>query len=381
MRSKEFLTEADVAQVGRKYQHIEDLVFTNGSRGGLHAVERLRHMGEEGAQIELKWDGMPVVYWGRDADGTFRMVTKNAWEYAKRGKLELENGINVRANSPQDVAAFVTGTGRVDPDKQKERDQYAGKLAQLWPLLEKASPKQGYLEGGILFWAAMPPLVNKQTNEYDFKPNITEFHVAMNSNLGKRISKAKMMIAATGYYDSFGSSDEGRLDNVESLSTGDVIVQGTTYVEQPPKLDTAALDRIEKYIKENASSIDAFLTAKPGLKSPANVVYMFLNKNLRGSNLIEAFKTWAGENLSKGQFEKVMADLKGLGAILNAVEMITTVKEQMIAELSSQTHGGIRQTKPEGYAQAYPSKDFKYPLPGQFVKTISQQTWAPRKLQ
>jgi hypothetical protein len=66
---------------------------------------------------------------------------------------------------------------------------------------------------------------------------------------------------------------------------------------------------------------------------------------------------------------------------LNAVEMITTVKEQMIAELSSQTHGGIRQTKPEGYAQAYPSKDFKYPLPGQFVKTISQQTWAPRKLQ
>jgi hypothetical protein len=45
------------ASTGRKYQHIEDLVFTNGSHGGLHAVERLRSMAEQESTIELKWDG------------------------------------------------------------------------------------------------------------------------------------------------------------------------------------------------------------------------------------------------------------------------------------------------------------------------------------
>ena len=64
-------------QVGRKYQHIEDLVIANGSIGGLHAVERMRDMAQNYGTIELKWDGMPVVYWGRDDNGTFYMIPKN----------------------------------------------------------------------------------------------------------------------------------------------------------------------------------------------------------------------------------------------------------------------------------------------------------------
>ena len=57
MRSNEFLTEAAKPTVGRKYQHIEDLVLSNGYTGAMHAIERMRHMGEEGGTIELKWDG------------------------------------------------------------------------------------------------------------------------------------------------------------------------------------------------------------------------------------------------------------------------------------------------------------------------------------
>ena len=50
-------------QVGRKYQHIEDLVIANGSHGAMHAIERLDNMIDRYDSIELKWDGMPVVYW------------------------------------------------------------------------------------------------------------------------------------------------------------------------------------------------------------------------------------------------------------------------------------------------------------------------------
>ena len=48
----------DATDIGRKYQHIEDLLLSNGSHGGLHAVERLRDMATTGGSLELKWDGM-----------------------------------------------------------------------------------------------------------------------------------------------------------------------------------------------------------------------------------------------------------------------------------------------------------------------------------
>jgi hypothetical protein len=65
--------------------------------------------------------------------------------------------------------------------------------------------------------------------------------------------------------------------------------------------------------------------------------------------------------------------------VLTAVELITNEKMKLIQQLSRGTHGGIRQTKPEGYVQAHPGTKFKNDLPGQFVKTIDQANWAPRK--
>ncbi len=53
---------------------------------------------------------------------------------------------------------------------------------------------------------------------------------------------------------------------------------------------------------------------------------------------------------------------------------------KIIQSLSLGLHGGIMQTKPEGYAQAHPEINFKYALPGQFLKLIDQLNWQPRKL-
>ena len=65
--------------------------------------------------------------------------------------------------------------------------------------------------------------------------------------------------------------------------------------------------------------------------------------------------------------------------MLDAVELLSKAKTDLITKLSSGTHAGIRQTKPEGYVQAHPGGKFKSDLPGQFVKAIDQATWAPRK--
>lgn len=377
MKIVELLTEAAPA-IGRKYQHIEDLVFTNGSDGGIHAAERLRSMAATGGTIELKWDGSPVVYWGRDEQGRFSMIPKNAWEYLKRGKTEVAPGVTAAMYKPEDIKNFILGTGKAAPEQAPQREAYAKEMMSLWPYFEKISPPRGYIEGGLLFYPSKPAVLNPKTGEYDFTPNITSFHIPKTSDLGKKIAKAKVMVAATGFYETLGSSEEGRIPDAESLSTPDVIVQGTTYVEQAPGLDDKLVDQAEAYIEQNAQAIDNFLAPKPGLSKPGDILYKFFNQNLRVAGVKEKFKDWAQQNLSAGQAGKVLND-PGLDIVLNAVEKLSLAKTDLIRRLSAGTHGGIRQTKPEGYVQAHPGGQFKRDIPGQFVKAIDQATWAPRK--
>jgi hypothetical protein len=371
-------------QVGRKYQHIEDLVIANGSHGAMHAIERLDDMVDNYGSIELKWDGMPVVYWGRDESGTFYMIPKNAWQYLKSGTMQTKAGASTLTKSPDDVMKFILGTGG---EADASRMQFAKQFASLWPYLEQASPKRGFLEGGLLFYpgtkpdgqSAMP-VVNKRTNTYDFKPNITTFHVPIDSQLGQRISTAKVMIAATGYYDKIGSNEESRLPNAEQLSTKDTIVQGTTYAEELPGVDKLGLENLSRFIQANSQKIDNFLSPKPGMNNPGGELYNYLNQHLRTSGLLKDFPAWAQQNLSAKKAQTLLSDPEGLKATLGAVEAITNEKMKVIKSLSLGLHGGIMQTKPEGYAQAHPEINFKYALPGQFLKLIDQLNWQPRKL-
>jgi len=379
MKIIELLSEAGAPGVGRKYQHIEDLVFTNGSTGGLHAVERLQSMGTQGGTIELKWDGSPVVYWGRDEQGRFSMIPKNAWEYLKRGKTEVSPGVPTALYSPEDIKNFVLGTGNPTAEQLPQREAYAQELMSLWPYFEKVSPQNGYVEGGLLFYPSKPAQLNPTTQEYDFQPNITAFHIPAGSKLGARIKAAKVMVAVTGFYDSLGSGDEGRYPNAEQLSTPDVIVQGTTYVEKAPGVEDAGLKAAEQFITTNAGLINGFLAPKPGLSKPGDILYKFYNQNLRIPGVKDKFQAWVNANVSAGQAGKILADQRGLNAVLGAVEMLSKEKLQLINKISAGTHGDIRQTKPEGYVQAHPGGEFKNDMPGQFVKAIDQSNWAPRK--
>lgn len=383
MKTTEIIKEAG-PKVGRKYQHIEDLVLTNGFTGGMHAIERLKHMGEQGGTIELKWDGMPVVYWGRDEKGAFHMIPKNAWAYLKAGKTQTASGAPTVMNSPKDVKAFVLGTGG---GADEGRQAFANQFASLWPYFEKISPAKGFLEGGVLFHpgtkpdgeSAMP-VYNKATNTYDFTPNITTFHVPVDSDLGKRFKGAKLMVAATGYYPTMGSDDEQRYPDAEKLSQPGIIVQGTTYVQDPVPLDTQGMANLEKFLTDHKQEIENYLAPKKGLSNPGGELYNYLNQHLRTQGLVRDFPAWAKTKLSPAKALALTSDEAGLQATLGAVEAIGNEKMKVIGSLSQGLHGGMKQTKPEGYAQAHPGAKFKHDIPGQFIKTIDQLNWAPKKI-
>lgn len=374
MKFTDLITESKLPMVGRRYQHIEDLVFTNGSVGGLHAAERLKQIATEGTNIELKWDGSPVLYWGRDSQGQFSMMPKNAWDYVKRGKTALDNGVSTVMQTAADVENFILNTGKPSP----MRESFAQRVASLWPYLEKASPAHGYVEGGVLFDHVQRPKLNSKTGEYDFTPNITSFHIPADSQLGQRIAESKIMVAVTGYYDSIGSINESRFPDAATLSTRDVIVQGTTFIETAPVVSTLGIDLAEKLIEEYAEVIDNFLKPMPGMSKPGEILYKFFNQNLRVPGVKHRFQEWAIANLSTNQAQKILSQ-PGLNTVLGIVETLTQEKMQVIEAISSISHNSIRQTKPEGYAQAHPGREFKRDLPGQFIKMIDQANWSPRK--
>ncbi len=382
MKIRQLITEAP--KIGRKYQHIEDLVLTNGFHGAMHAIERLRDMSSNGGSIELKWDGMPVVYWGRDEKGVFHMIPKNAWAYLKRGQTQTASGASTVMNSPRDVKDFVLGTGG---GADEGRQAFANQFASLWPYFEKISPKKGFIEGGVLFHpgtkpdgSTAMPTFNKSTGTYDFTPNITTFHVPADSDLGRRIKGAKLMVAATGYYPSMGSDDEQRFPDAEQLSQPGIIVQGTTYVQEPVKVDEQGLANLEQFLKVHKDAIEKYLAPKKGLSNPGGELYNYLNQHLRTQGLVRDFPAWAKSKLSPAKALAMTSDGPGLQATLGAVEALGNEKMKLIGMLSQGLHGGLKQTKPEGYAQAHPNTKFKYDIPGQFVKAIDQMNWAPKKI-
>ena len=73
----EALTEA--TQKGRDYNHLEDLVTFEGSKGALQAASILQRLGQDSKDVSIKWDGNTTLFWGREPDGTFVITGKNGW--------------------------------------------------------------------------------------------------------------------------------------------------------------------------------------------------------------------------------------------------------------------------------------------------------------
>ena len=61
MRAFEFLTEATI---GREFNHLEDLVFTNPDDGAKRAVSIIKNMEQDSSDVAIKWDGLSYTILG-----------------------------------------------------------------------------------------------------------------------------------------------------------------------------------------------------------------------------------------------------------------------------------------------------------------------------
>ena len=66
---------------GARIQHAEDVVFWEGSKGAIRAVESLKKLASGGHKdVTIKWDGSPAIIFGRDEiSGEFVLTDKSGF--------------------------------------------------------------------------------------------------------------------------------------------------------------------------------------------------------------------------------------------------------------------------------------------------------------
>jgi hypothetical protein len=387
MRAKEFLKEAEAGaeaattkKLGRAFNHLEDLVFFHGSAGTMEALDHIREIASEagGKTVRMKWDGNPQIYWGRERkNGPLILAGHNGWS---KGAL---------TDSPEAVADFIankSGNPKT-PEEKASRDQFAKEFASLYPLFDRATPKDflGYVYADGLF--LQQPQVDQQ-GVYTFCPNPksqTCYHVRADGELGKRIAGARVMVVGHAFFPKFGMDDSAQkpMDDFTMFnSTPELIVQGPVYNSTPVAVDDTAISTVETYLQKHAQEIDYFLQGTPGLGDLKNILYTYVNQIAKAKQLdnlgVPQFFNWLKTSKVSVTKQSKIEDLanrsqNALAAIFGLVKQIMDLKDTVIDQIEGGAQGEIWDTQGEGrvrYAGA--GKQFGN------VKLVPRKRWTPQ---
>lgn len=328
MRAFEFLTEDEAPpakKVGREFNHLEDKVFAE-ENGAIKVVQALKAVAKPETSITIKWDGNPTVYWGREEDGTFRMVGKNNW-----GR---EEG---KSSNPEELKSFIMSRGK----GEEWREKFAGDMAAMWPVFEKATPQdfRGYVYGDILFHPGKP--YQGADGRISFTPNQTTYAVTGNSELGRALAKAKIAVAAHKVFSYFGDKNSEDFDNPEAFSSNpELKVFGLTSVSHRPAVGAENLAKIEALAK-NQQAINNLLAPVTGMSYLRDEIYKFVNTQSKDKQLdnINTDAFLAFEQKTPAKAAKIAAHSERhpgvMDILFQLVKEIMAAKDEVIRELDA----------------------------------------------
>jgi hypothetical protein len=345
-------------QKGREYNHLEDLVTFEGSKGALKAAEILTRLGQDSKDVSIKWDGNPTLFWGREPDGTFVMTGKNGW------------GKN-KTTSSGALSDFIMNTGKGEDWRQ----DFANSMGNIFEILEANTPAdmKGYVYGDLLYYPSKS--FAKTDAGIQFTPNNVTYTVDPNSKLGQRIAGSQVGIVAHTYHDAFGDKQGTPIKNTNSVNSNAVVVLGQTYVTHQPKVDTSDVQDIVSTANANAQIIDNWLAPEQGLSRKDAILYNYVNQMTKQGKLAQlrtGFMDWLKTSkVSKGQQAKLMAgDTKGLDAILELVVKIQTIKNNIIDQLDNAGADVTASTGGERGGEGYVATRDK-------IKLVPRHRWTP----
>lgn len=320
---------------GARIQHLEDLIFFEGSAGAKRAIQATAALAKSQQNVTLKWDGSPAVWFGRDEFGKFTFTDKSGFG---------AKGYDGRATSPEDLENMLLsrkgGTAGDDPRYR----QFAGRMAQAFVVFEQAVPEnfRGYFTGDMLYFSR-PPV---QNNEFVFRPNVVEYRVAVSSDLGQKIKNSTAGIAVHAYMDTDGKMHSPT--NISVIQSNDVLVVPPVTVAGAPKIDTKALQTLDALISKNSQTIDALVDStvlrSKKITDFSNIMYSYLNRKVDTGldNLGSDFFEWLPTSkVSAAKQEKIREHVaeneSGFIALWQFITGMIRVKDYIIQQIDQST--------------------------------------------
>lgn len=351
-----------LSESSARIQHVEDLVFWQGSAGVVRALKNIVDMENEGyKKMTIKWDGSPAVVFGRDVNGKFIFTDKGGFS---------AKSYDGKSTSPDGLQNMLLSRGKEFIKSEKYID-FTNKMKLAFSIVEKATPDniRGFFIGDILF-LEKPKVVD---GKFVFKPNVVSYSVDLDSEIGLKIKDSIVGIVIHKFVDLNGS--ESKVKNLEIFKNRDLFIIPPVTVSNPPVINKTKIRDLLNLIKSYGSSIDRLLD-KNSLKNLKitdfpEVLYTYLNSKVDSglSNLGDDFFKWlksskVSDNKKSKIENHINQNKEGFNTMWELVSNIIDIKDDILNQLNKNDapvkssigdkSGG------EGYVSSDSDGDIKY---------------------
>ena len=347
------IIESETLEEGVRIEHPEDLVFDMGSRGIATAIQGLQRTASKPTTATVKWDGKPAIIFGRKPNGEFVLTDKGG--FLKSGGVGL-------ATSPKQMADLLAQR------KGGGREALAELYAKLWPVLEKATPKnmRGYLQADLLFHPDKPYV--EQDGKIVFEPNTVKYSVDANSEIGKQIGQSTYGIVIHSKIAEPGADVEpvagATVTGVPELFVADQNIKDSS---ASVELDT---DKVAKLNAIDSSQIDRLFD--PGelrsrqISDFPKLFKMFINSKVRAGNYDNLIKDFVffiqGRVPVKAPriVQWMKENKEGVAALVQSFLLISSIKNDLVRQLDKGAHEISASIDDEPGHEGYVGSDLKF---------------------
>jgi len=355
------LLEAASARI----QHPEDLIYWDGSKGAERALQVMDKAAKDPSTTSVKWDGSPAVVFGVDENGNFILTDKSGF---------TAKGYDGKAKSAKEIETMFKNRAIKSAEKSgtKPNFTFAKSMANAYDVFKKSWPKglTGYFKGDLLY-QSKPEVID---GEYVFKPNITTYKIAVNSELGKQITKSEVGVIPH-VYQTLDGKESGVKDakQYKFNPAGGLMVFSPVFPKSGAKIDNKMMSAAKSAVSSAKSAdklLDKSKLSQEKMTDYADMLYKFTNSKAASMNTLsskEFIKFLENEKtISDGKKAKMIEysqqNQSDLEKIFNAVKAINDLKNSIIAQLDSQDTGVKASIGDESGGEGYVISDPSGPI-------------------
>jgi hypothetical protein len=276
--------EAPVKKKDPRIPHPEDAFFLGGSNAASKAIQDMQGAIANASKTTIKWDGKPALIWGRLPNGRLAVMDKYMFD------------AKYPAQSPEDWVKY---------DQQKKsgnlRTDLYPKLKAIWPGLDAATVGPGFYWGDLMWAGELKP----QGGNYTFKPNLVQYTVPANSELGQTIPGKTGGIVVHQQFANLGDQTAQVWDGkgLQNVQGGVDIIKpnvGITFkLTAPPGLINSAKQAVSTY----GTAVDNLLNSLPA--STRAQMQTYFNQRIIGGTTL-SMPNWLKTKSSAKQYSDLV---------------------------------------------------------------------------